>query len=448
MADAYRLLAGWGGTPRSGARVTRPWSAAGVTLAGSGARGVLARGLGRSYGDAAQNGGGLVVDMTALEGCEVDSASGVVRAEAGASLGGLLAATVPQGWFLPVVPGTRHVTVGGAIAADIHGKNHHGEGSFGDHVRSLRLQKADDEVVELSSDADPEGFRATIGGMGLTGIVLGAELSLLAIETAYVAVDTDRCDDLDDVMARMREGDAGYRYSVAWIDLVAGRRLGRSVLTRGDHAPRAALHGRRAADPLRYRTPTRLAVPPVVPQGILNRFSVAAFNELWFRKAPRRERGRLQTIPGFFHPLDGVSGWNRLYGSRGFLQYQFAVPDEAAEVVREVVAGLSAARCPSFLGVLKRFGPGRGLLSFPIAGWTLAVDIPVGAPGLSGLLRRCDEAVAGAGGRVYLAKDSRLDPLTLRSMYPELDRWKAIRGRLDPDGVLCSDLARRLELVP
>jgi decaprenylphospho-beta-D-ribofuranose 2-oxidase len=282
-------------------------------------------------------------------------------------------------------------------------------------------------------------------------VVLEATFRLLPIETSLMRIDTDRLPDLDTVMDRMAEGDDGYRYSVAWIDsLATGRHLGRSILTRGDHARVSDLQGSRCADkPLCYSPNARLQAPRNIPGGLLNRFTVAAFNELWFRKAPAHRVGGLESIPTFFHPLDMVRDWNRIYGPRGFLQYQFAVPfgAEGDALVRRSLEKLSAARCPSFLAVLKRFGPQDGLLSFPTQGWTLALDVPAAHPGLGPLLDGLDEEVAGAGGRVYLAKDSRLRPEFVPAMYPRLEAWRAIRDRLDPDRVMNSDLNRRLGLI-
>jgi decaprenylphospho-beta-D-ribofuranose 2-oxidase len=414
-----------------------------------GPRGVLARGLGRAYGDAAQNAGGAVLDMTGLRAIhDVSLAEGRAVVDAGLSLDALIAALLPLGLFPRIVPGTQYVTVGGAIASDIHGKNHHVEGGFCDHVESFELLTPAGERVTVTRDGEPGLFAATAGGMGLTGVVLRATLRLMRVQTSWVREDVERARDLDEVMARMESSDDAYRYSVAWIDCLArGRRLGRSVLMRGDHAELGELDGRRRERPPAVPSPARLAAPPWAPNGLLRRSTVAAFNEAYFRRAPREERGRLVGLAPFFFPLDFVRGWNRMYGSRGFLQYQFVVPFGAQEALREAIERLAGSGAASFLAVLKRLGRGRGLLSFPVEGWTLALDIPAAAPGLPVLLDGLDELVAEAGGRVYLSKDSRLRPDVLRAMYPKLGEWDSIRARLDPEGAMRSDLARRLSLT-
>ncbi len=385
--------------------------------------------------------------MTALDRIHaVDVAAGVVLCDAGVSLHRLMQVLLPLGWFVPVTPGTRYVTVGGAIGADIHGKNHHVSGSFSRHVLSMELLTADG-VVRTVAPGDPL-FAATCGGMGLTGVVLTASVSLQPVQTSWMTVDTERAGDLDDLMARLTATDHRYRYSVAWIDLLArGRATGRAVLTRGDHAPLDALGARTRRDPLAFR-PSRLpAAPSFLPDGLLGRTTVGAFNEFWYRKAPRHRTGELQRLPAFFHPLDGVPHWNRIYGRRGFVQYQFVVGYGEEEALRRIVRRVSERRCPSFLAVLKRFGDGDpGWLSFPTAGWTLALDVPAGLPGLDAFLDELDEEVAAAGGRVYLAKDSRLRPELLPAMYPRLDEFRALRAELDPRGVFTSDLSRRLGL--
>ncbi|MEA2671244.1 MAG: decaprenylphospho-beta-D-ribofuranose 2-oxidase, partial [Chloroflexota bacterium] len=328
-----------------------------------------------------------------------------------------------------------------------HGKNHHRDGGFGAHVRSIRL-RTPAATLTVSPELRPDLFRATVGGMGLTGVILEAEIRLQPVATSRIRVDTERARDLDDVLARMSSGDDAYQYSVAWIDCLArGGSLGRSVLTRGDHAEPGELPARQRRDPLEFRPRTRLAAPPWVPPGLLRPLAVRAFNEAWFRRAPVLERGRVVPLAAFFHPLDGVERWNLLYGPAGFVQHQLVVPFGAEEVLRSALEQLSGAGAASFLAVLKRFGAeGPGLLSFPRPGWTLALDIPVGDPGLGRLLDHIDEAVAAAGGRIYLAKDARLRPELLPLMYPRLDDWRALRERLDPGGVLCSDLSRRLAL--
>jgi decaprenylphospho-beta-D-ribofuranose 2-oxidase len=444
------LLSGWGRTSPTAARCLHPSDDDEVAreVAHTGERGTISRGLGRSYGDAAQNAGGDVLDLTRMRGLRsVDLDRGIATAYAGTSLDELMHRLVPLGWFVPVTPGTRFVTVGGAIAADIHGKNHHYEGSFCNHVLSLTLQTASGERLVVGPEQHADAFWATAGGMGLTGVVIDATFSLLPIQTAYVRVDTERASDLDDLMARMEAHDDEYRYSVAWIDCLArGSSLGRAVLTRSDHATTAELSRRRQADPLAFHPRIPFKAPPWAPRGLVNPLTIRAFNEVWFRKAPRDQRGAIHSVSSFY-PLDLVEGWNRLYGSTGFLQYQFVVPFGQEAAMRHAIERLSAAGAASFLAVLKRFGPGNPApLSFPAPGWTLALDIPAGDADLAALLDDLDDVVVDAGGRIYLAKDSRLRPELLPRMYPRLDEWREIRAKLDPDRVFQSDLARRVHL--
>ena len=426
-------------------------SEAAAVVKSAGERGVLARGLGRSYGDAAQNGGGTVLRLQgSASDALLDPGASTVTLGGGVSLDDLMRVIVPRGYFVPVTPGTRFVTVGGAIASDIHGKNHHVDGSFGSHVERICLLLADGSQVDVSRTKDPDLFWATLGGMGLTGVVLDATIRLLPIETSRMSVDTERLADLDALLAAMSDGDDAFRYSVAWIDLIAtGRSLGRSVLTRGDHARVEQLPMRERSAPLAFGPRQLVSVPPVVPPpGLLNHTTVAAFNELWFRMAPRRRTAEIQQISGFFHPLDAVGSWNRLYGRAGLVQYQFVVPFGEEVALRRIIEHVSQAGVSSFLAVLKRFGAANEApLSFPRPGWTLALDVPGGGRGLGTLLHALDDLVLDAGGRTYFAKDAHTTPETIRRGYPRLAEWQQVRQRVDPEQIWQSDLGRRLRLA-
>ena len=445
-----KLLSGWGRTAPTRARVHRPKSSDDVAdlIGAAGKRGVLARGLGRSYGDAAQSGGADVLDLGSMSTISLDSESGTVTAGAGASLDHVLRRIVPAGYFVPVTPGTRIVTVGGAIAADVHGKNHHVDGTFGSHVQRMTLVDGAGKAHELAptgTTLEQQAFWATVAGMGLTGIVTDATFDLIPITSSLISVDTERVEDLDAVMASMIEKDANYRYSVAWIDSV--HPSGRGVITRGDHAPVDQLPADKRSSALDYDPNMSITVPDMVPTGLLNKWTIRAFNEAWFRKAPKHRDAELQSIPEFFHPLDMIQEWNRAYGRGGFLQYQFVVPDDAGELVKTALDRLQSIGAPSFLTVLKRFGAANPApLSFPQPGWTLAADVPTGIDGLGRVLDELDELVAAAGGRLYLAKDSRQTPEMVARTYPRLAEWQQVRDAMDPKGVFTSDLARRLSL--
>jgi decaprenylphospho-beta-D-ribofuranose 2-oxidase len=448
-----QTLAGWGRTTPVTARVVRPASVEQLRelLAQAPPHSLIPRGLGRSYGDAAQLRDAAVMELMAFDHIRLDTSRGMVTAGAGVSFDQLLRVIVPAGFFLPVTPGTRNVTVGGAIAADVHGKNHHVDGSFGHHVRSLQLVDGTGQprLLRPGSEGSPEERAmawATIGGMGLTGVIVEATFSLIPITSSLLRVDTTRFRQLDDLMAAMVEADSRWRYSVAWVDsLDAG---GRGVLTCGDHARADQLDPARGTDPLAYDPKALASAPPFLPGGLLNKLTVRAFNEAWYRKAPKQRQGECQSVAPFFHPLDGVQDWNRIYGPAGFLQYQFAVPDGAAHLVPRTLEALRKVGAPSFLTVLKRFGPSNpGPLSFPIPGWTLAADVSAAVPGLLETLNQLDEEVAAAGGRLYLAKDSRQSAAMVRRTYPRLEEWREIRAQMDPRGVFASDLAWRTQLV-
>jgi decaprenylphospho-beta-D-ribofuranose 2-oxidase len=450
---ATTSLRGWGRTAPTVARVLVPRSvdevANAVTAAGP--RGIICRGLGRSYGDPAQNAGGVVLDMTGLARVHsIDAGSGVAVVDAGVSLDTLMRAALPFGLWVPVLPGTRQVTIGGAIGADVHGKNHHTKGSFGNHVLAMDVVLADGTVRGLTPDGpDAELFWATVGGMGLTGVIVRATVQLHRTESAYFVVDTDRTADLDELMALLTDGsDDTYGYSAAWFDTTTtGAALGRAVLTRGSLATVDQLPAKLRAQPLKFDAPQLLTVPDVFPNGLANRYTLRAFSELWYRKAPQRQRGAVQNISTFYQVLDLFGDWNRLYGSRGFLQYQFVVPFGEEPTFRRVVEKIAHSPYCSGLNVLKRFGDANPApLSFPVPGWTITVDFPV-ARGLDRFCTELDELVLAAGGRLYLAKESRTTAGTFRRGYPRFDEWRKIRDAADPGRVFSSDMARRLELT-
>jgi decaprenylphospho-beta-D-ribofuranose 2-oxidase len=438
IAATKSVVTGWGGGEGASVTIVRPGGVEELRAAldSAGHRRALPRGMGRSYGDAAQISGGLVIDTTRLKRIELDRDRGTVAAQAGVSIGELLRAVVPAGWMVPVVPGTQHVTVGGAIASDIHGKNHGTAGTFSAHVEALSLMHADGELVELQPETPDAQFEATLGGMGLTGIVVDARIKLSPISGAMLSVDTDRVRSLDGALAAL--GARGGPYRVAWLDLLSTPSV-RGVVTRAEHVDAP---GDGAAV-----VRSRATVPRAWPAGALRPATVRACNALKYASAPRNQRGRLEPLGRHMFPLDSLDEWPRLYGRQGLLQYQLVVPTGAEQVLEHVIERLRRGRAPCYLAVLKDFGPANGApLSFPLAGWTLTLDIPRAAPALELLLQGFDRVVAEAGGRVYLSKDARLAPDTVRAMYPRLDEWRAARDRVDPDRVWCSDLARRVGL--
>ena len=454
-----QALCGWGRTGYSHCRVLRPRGAEDVLAAFKRAAhtgtGVIARGAGRSYGDAAQNGGGEVLDMTGLDRVvAIDPARGLVTAQAGATIAQLMARLSAYGLTLPVVPGTRHVTLAGAIASDIHGKNHHRDGGFARHVTSITLCTPAQGLIEITPESDRSLLYATLGGMGLTGVVLEATLRAVPLSSPWVAADVDRTDGFEQTLELMSSGEE-HRYSVAWLDLLAeGAKAGRAIVSRADPLARDAVKLPRRMTrsaghvyPGALSRPAALEVPRGFAQVLLRPASVRAFNALRWGAAPRRERGRQLALAPYLFPLDALGRWNRLYGPSGLIQYQFVVPLGAEATLLRCVELMRARRLPVYLAVFKRFGAAfGGPLSFPLEGWTLAVDMPASTPGLDAVLRDLDQLVAGCGGRVYLTKDAHLHADTLRVMYPALERFEAELARVDPDGVLRSDLARRLGL--
>ncbi|MBS1724631.1 MAG: FAD-binding oxidoreductase [Armatimonadetes bacterium] len=437
-------LSGWGRYPTADTAGIRPEKAR--DLAPVEGR-CLARGLGRAYGDAALLSMGTMLLTERLNRfLDFDDQTGVLRAEAGTSLKDILDAMVPQGWFVPVTPGTKHCTLGGCIASDVHGKNHHRDGTFSAHVPRFSMVLADGTIVQASPIENPELFWATCGGMGLTGVVTEAELKLVPVETAYMKVWHVRSQNLDKTVALLTDPGYDAQYTVAWIDCLAGgSRLGRGIFMAGEHAKKSEL-SLRILNPLNPPAKGTKPFPVDLPGWALNPMSIKSFNWLYnWIQGSRKEF--ICSYDQFFYPLDGIHDWNRMYGKRGFLQYQFVLPMRTAfQGTKEILERLSKNRKASFLAVLKRFGPqGQGMLSFPMEGLTLALDIPFTEdllPFLDGL----DDIVMRHGGRIYLAKDARMKPEAFRAGYPRIDEFCDIRKRYDPEGKFDSNLASRLGL--
>lgn len=412
----------------------------------SGEEGLLGRGLGRSYGDAAVSAKSRIVKIQKLNRfIEFDSKTGVLTCEPGVSFADLINTFLPRGWFPPVTPGTKHVTMGGAFAADIHGKNHHVDGSFADFVESISLLDASGRQIHCSRSENSEMFFATAGGMGLTGIISRLKLRLRAAESPFVKVRKIRCANLQETFAAIEKYEKDYHYNVSWIDALAqGNSLGRGILILGTHAKHSELPSASANVPSpKWET----SLPFDMPSGLLNRYSISAFNQFYYSIAASDGEEHLSHYESFFYPLDAISNWYRFYGSAGFIQYQCVLPLEFSKQGLEEILRLSTkSGRSSFLAVLKKFGSGHEFLSFPMPGFTLTLDMPV-KPGLFEFTKRLDELVIKFGGRVYLAKDACLSAADFRLMYREqLEKWLRVKREIDPCNRFSSALAERLHL--
>jgi len=401
----------------------------------------IARGNGRAYGDSALNKDCVISTLKSDRILSFDPGTGTIVCEAGLLLDDLLEFAVPRGFFPPVVPGTKFVTVGGMIAADVHGKNHHGAGSFSAHVDWLELLLPDGTIVTASRMSAPDLFAATCGGMGLTGLILSLSFRLMRIPSAAIRQETLRTGSLSETLALI-EASSDWRYTVAWVDSLArGSQLGRAVLHRGDHARPDETGAMRA--PNRKRTKIRVPFDP--PSGLLNAWTVQLFNALYYRR--NRPGAAVVDYDAYFFPLDGVLGWNRLYGSRGFLQYQCVIPRRTAETaLHEILELITASRQGSFLTVLKLLGPeGLGPLSFPLEGYTLAMDFP-NVPATHSLFAALDQVVRKHSGRLYLAKDARMSRELLESGYPRLTEFLRVRRSVPGHEKIASLQSERLGL--
>lgn len=415
----------WGLNPPSSSDVQRVASRyEALELAGD--KTVLPFGNGRSYGDSCLNDGGILLDTSSLDHfIAFDQETGVLRVEAGVMLSDILKLVVPRGWFLPVTPGTRFVTIAGAVANDVHGKNHHRAGTFGCHVRALELLRSDGSRLLCSPDENPEWFSATIGGLGLTGLMTWVEIQLKPVMNPYLQEETLRFSCIDEFFDINDASEESYEYTVAWVDCVAkGHALGRGAFYRANHHASVAPAHRPSA-------PTKsFSFPLVPPVSLVNRLSLRAFNGIYYRRQPL-QRSRTVHYQPFFYPLDSIGHWNRMYGPKGFLQYQCAVPeDNGRDVFREILQAISDSRQGSFMAVLKVFGDkaSPGMMSFPKPGMTLALDFP-NSPTILSLLDSIDDLTRAAGGVVYPAKDARMSAESFQTYFPQ---WQEFEQYVDP----------------
>lgn len=434
-------LCGWGRLSRVACTAFRPER---LTVAVDAVRsnpsgGLIAHGGGRSYGDAALNGDGHVLLTRRLDRIlAFDADANELVCEPGVTIAELQQFLVPRGFTLPAVPGTGFATLGGSVANDVHGKNHDRAGSLGDHVRWFDLLTADGSFRRVSADENPDLFAATVGGLGLTGILMSISLSVLPCPSNAVSVTEMRAEDLDHFLTLLSQHRDRETYSVGWIDTLArGGKFGRGILEVAEPSEKAV--EARAARPRK--------VPVDMPGFFLNRYSISAMNALYFNRVPALGRDRTVPLERFFHPLDMVHDWNRMYGKAGFRQFQCVIPDDTAQAgIRCLLEAVTESRAASFLAVLKTMGgEGRGHLSFPMRGFTLALDFPERS-GTRDLLRRLESTTLEHGGRIYLAKDSCVSPEGFGRMYPKLPDFRRVLRQVDPAGLFASDLSRRLNI--
>jgi FAD/FMN-containing dehydrogenase len=389
---------------------------------------LLCYGLGRSYGDSCLNEKQILIETTGLNRfISFDAQTGILRCESGVSFADIISHFLPRGYFLPVTPGTKFITVGGAIANDIHGKNHHRAGTFGRFVRRFGLLRSNGETIECSPQSNGELFRATIGGLGLTGFIIWAEFQLIKVDGPLIDQEVIRFGSLDEFFTLEDESQASHEYTVAWVDCVAsGSNLGRGIFIRGNHSSAK----NKLNPPLNLEPKFR--APITAPNWALNHFSVSVFNQLYFHRSPRLPKAHQISFDPFFYPLDSVAEWNRIYGKRGFFQYQFVIGPDQRDAIREILRLIAKSGQASFLAVLKRFGeiPSPGMISFPMRGITLALDFPNRGEETLSLFRNLDGVVRASNGRFYPAKDSTMSSADFKNSFPSLSEFSKW---IDPD---------------
>lgn len=437
-------ITGWGRFPVVTADIHEPvdFSSLQILLASNDpASKLLPRGAGRSYGDSAL--AQTVISSRFMDNfSDLDHDKLTIRCGAGVTLDAILRVSIPHGWFLPVVPGTSHISVGGAIAADVHGKNHHVDGTFGDHVLAITLLLASGDLISCSPTKNRELFQATCGGMGLTGVIIDATIQLRAVSGVNIRRTALIAQNLKESF-ELFEQHSAHQYSVAWVDcLTGGAALGRSVVFAGDHIPD------RSDRPAVYRSRFGMSVPFTPPGMLLNRHTMSLFNNSYFGLQRRKSKASTVGYNSFFFPLDNISNWNLLYGPSGFLQYQFLVPEDGAyEAISAVLHKVSKSGKGSFLTVLKKMGPANeNFLSFPMPGYTLAMDFKF-ERNLFPLLEQLDDIVLAYGGRLYLAKDARMNEKVFKAGYPQWEKFAEIKLKFDPNSVFASQQSDRIGLT-
>ncbi len=406
----------------------------------------IPRGNGRCYGDASL-GQRTISTLKYDKILSFDSATGIFECQSGLILDQILEVIVPRGWFLPVTPGTKFITVGGAVASDVHGKNHHVDGSFSNHILDMDIVLASKKVITCSPQMNEDLFEASCGGMGLTGLITRVKFRLKKIETSFMKQKQIKARNLEELI-QLFQTYHQYTYSVAWIDcLKKGEQFGRSILMLGEHARLSDLNIQQQGDPLQLPKKKQINFPFNLPSWVLNTFTVKAFNLLFYAKNFKPEINNLISYDPFFYPLDAILHWNRGYGKNGFVQYQFVLPLEAKPGLIEILNRISDRGLGSFLAVLKVFGKQESIISFPKEGYTLALDFPV-KPGLMEFLDELDQVVLRYGGRLYMSKDARMKPEVLQSGYPDLGKFKDIVRKYNPEAKIHSLQSDRLFLTP
>ena len=440
-----KKIANWGNYPVVETEERTFSFAEQLTQTLSAGEGFIARGNGRCYGDASL-GKNTISTLKYDKILSFDTINGIFECQSGLTLDKILEVIVPKGWFLPVTPGTKFITVGGAVGSDVHGKNHHVDGSFSAHVIEMDVVLTNGETVTCSPDFNSDLFWATCGGMGLTGIVTRVKFDLKKIETSYIKQKQVKARNLEEVI-RLFEEYKDYTYSVAWIDcLKKGDSFGRSILILGEHAKLEDLDEKRKTDPLKLPTKRQIVFPFTLPSWVLNQFTVKAFNFLYYGKNFKRQIDNVVSYEPFFYPLDAILHWNRGYGKKGFVQYQFVLPLQSKQGLIEILKRISDEGLGSFLAVLKVFGQQNDLISFPTEGYTLALDFPV-RKGLFPFLDELDEIVLKYGGRIYLSKDARMKPEIFWRSYPMAQKFLAIVKKYNPTYKINSVQATRLNIT-